>query len=68
MIHHPACPARTPFAPAVACICPVPALSRRERRTLARLDPDRPLQVLGAVYVAMMVLAAVVGVIVLAAR
>lgn len=26
MIHHPSCPARVPFTPAVACICPPPTM------------------------------------------
>jgi hypothetical protein len=66
MIHHPSCPARTPFVPAVACICPVPAPTRAQRRALRRLDPEYPLQVLGAVYVVTMVLVGLVGVLMVA--
>lgn len=52
LIHHPSCPARTPYVPAVACTCPaMPGPTRH------RLDPDRPLRALGLIYLALIALA-----------
>lgn len=55
IIHHPSCPARTPYVPAVACTCPA------SRPPLHRLDPDRPLRALGLVYLVLAALAAILA-------
>jgi len=61
MSHHPSCPARTPYVPAVACICPPPALTAAQRRTLRRLDPDRPIYLAGLVVVLLGLAAGLLG-------
>lgn len=66
MTHHPSCPCRTPFVPAVACICPPPPLTRAQRRALARLDPDRPIRLAGLAVCVLGALAGLWGALILA--
>lgn len=59
--HHPSCPARHDAG--ARCTCPA---GKAEARILRRLDPDYPLQVLGAAWCVVGVLLAVLAVLILA--